>query len=319
MTNTDIQAAYVGSSEAVKMYLGTDIVWQKQSPGPVPYEQQYLTIHALDQASLQSNTAYTGGSVYYRTKGSDSWQTLSPGTTISMQADDEIELKGYSGATGLFSGSSQSGHYEVYGNVMSLIYGENFIGQTVIPSSLVDCFYATFRNCQSLVSIKNLVMPATTLSRGCYRSMFNKCWYLAELPDVFIPAEATLTSACCRYTFEQLAASASTPVEVPSGFLPVTNIAVACYESMFYVANISSAPVLPAKTLANTCYYQMFNSCRNISEIICLATNPTTNACGTWLLDASSTGTFYKAPGATWPRSVSGIPSGWTVQDYIET
>ena len=350
-TKTDISAAYVGSTGVDKLCLGNEVVWESTPPGPVPYEEQYLTIHALDQASLRSNTAYTGGSVYYRTKGSSNWQTLSPGTTISMSADDAIELKGQSGATALFSGGTQSGHYEVYGNVMSLIHGDNFVDQTTIPSGLVDCFYSTFRECQSLVSIKNMVMPATTLSQGCYRSMFNKCRYLSELPDVFIPSGATLSSGCCRYTFEELGASASTHVNVSAGFLPSTNLNVRCYESMFNNANISSAPELPATTLAercyismfrgctslttapvlpaetmdrnwSSCYQSMFQGCTSLSTITCLLTyggqatayNYYTNG---WVSNVAATGTFYKAPSATgWTTGVSGIPSGWTVQNY---
>lgn len=351
-TKTDISAAYVGSTGVDKLYLGNEAIWESTPPGPVPYEELYLTIHALDQASLRSNTAYTGGSVYYRTKGSNNWQTLSPGTTISMSADDEIELKGQSGATALFSGGTQSGHYEVYGNVMSLIHGDNFVGQTTIPSGLVDCFYSTFRECQSLVSIKNMVMPATTLSRGCYRSMFNKCRYLSELPDVFIPSGATLSSGCCRYTFEELGASASTHVNVSAGFLPPTNLATRCYESMFNNANISSAPELPATTLAERCYISMFRGCTSIttapvlpaqtmdrnwsscysnmfqgctslSTITCLLTygggqgtayNYYTSS---WVSNVAATGTFYKAPSATgWTTGIDGIPVGWTVQNY---
>ena len=52
MTNTDIQAAYVGSYEAEKIYLGSTVVWQKQSPGPdLPYSAQPFTIEVVDTTS----------------------------------------------------------------------------------------------------------------------------------------------------------------------------------------------------------------------------------------------------------------------------
>ena len=347
MTNLDIQKAYLGLDEVDKVYLGSEQVYP--TGGETDYSREPLTINALDQVSLTVNSRYSGGTVYYRVKGDTTWQSLTSGQTLTIQPQAPVQLMGYSGATGLFSGGTQSGHYEVYGNVMSLVHGENFIGQTVIPSSLVDCFYATFRNCQSLVSIKNLVMPATTLSDGCYRSMFNKCWYLEELPDVFLPANAQLSSACCRYTFEELGNNLGQSIEVPSGFLPTTNLAVACYEAMFSRANISKAPELPATIMQTKCYMQMFqyctgltassflpevvfpqtpypnsfssmfNMCNRLSTVTCLATSGIGDASNTnlWLTGVAANGTFYKHPNATWPSGNNGIPSGWTVQDYV--
>lgn len=372
-TKTDISAAYVGSTGVDKLCLGNEVVWQNTPPGPVPYEQQYLTIHALDQASLQSNTAYTGGSVYYRTKGSGNWQTLSPGQTLTISPQAPIQLMGNGGANRLFQEGLQSGHYEVYGNIMSLVHGENFIGQTVIPSNLVDAFAYMFAECSGLVSIKNLVMPATTLSEGCYRSMFNRCHYLTELPDVFVPSAATLSNRCCRYAFEELGASGSTDIDVPSGFIMSTNIASACYQGMFCRAgkissapelpattladncyenmfsgctglttapelpattlanscyirmfwgcrSLTTSPVLPATTLVSDCYREMFYSCRSLNTITCLATNPgATINLGSWTSGVASTGTFYKDASATgWTRGVNGIPTNWTVQNYVD-
>ena len=314
MTNLEINKCYVGLDQVDKVYLGSEVIW----PTEIDYSTEFLTLKAVGSgpAYITVNSRYSGGTVYYRENGG-AWSALSPGQRL--QLDMPVQLMGYSGATCLFSGGTQGGTYEVYGNVMSLIYGENFIGQTTIPSSLVDCFYSTFRECQSLVSIKNLVMPATTLSSGCYRSMFNKCRYLTELPDVFIPSGVMLTSACCRYTFEELGASASTPVEVPFGFLPSTNIAERCYEGMFSTANISVAPMLPATSGANNCYFRMFFSCRNLGTIYCLLETPSTATTNIWVANVAATGTFYKNPSATgWTSDINGIPTGWTVQDYVE-
>ena len=312
----------MGSDLVEKIYLGPEVIW----PTEIDYSTEPLTLKAVgtSQASITVNSQYSGGTVYYRENGG-TWSALRPGQRLDLFVGTPVQLMGLSGATGLFSGSTPSGAFEVYGNVMSLIYRENFIGQTTIPSQLRDCFYATFRNCQSLVSIKHLVMPATTLSYGCYRSMFNKCVYLTELPDVFIPAEATLTEGCCRFTFEQMAAGASTPVEVPFGFLPSTNLVngpgYGCYESMFRDANISVAPMLPATSPKQNCYKQMYSGCRKLNTIYCLlegnmfGNNPVTSS---WVQNVAATGTFYKSPNFTWSSGNNGVPTGWTVQDYVE-
>ena len=80
--------------------------------------------------------------------------------------------------------------------------------------------------------------------------------------------------------------------------------------------SLTSAPELPATTLANYCYASMFYNCSNLSYIKCLATtginqnNSTTN----WVSGVASTGTFVKNTNATWPTGNNGIPAGWTVQ-----
>ena len=43
MTNLDITSCYVGDSQVDKIYLGTDIVWQKQSPAQTSRTQPSLS------------------------------------------------------------------------------------------------------------------------------------------------------------------------------------------------------------------------------------------------------------------------------------
>ena len=85
---------------------------------------------------------------------------------------------------------------------------------------------------------------------------------------------------------------------------------------MFYnCSSLISATELPATTLANYCYQNMFYNCTNLNYIKCLATNiSATNCIYNWVNGVTSTGTFIKNPNMTsWPTS--SIPSGWTVQD----
>ena len=80
---------------------------------------------------------------------------------------------------------------------------------------------------------------------------------------------------------------------------------------------LTSAPELPATTLAQYCYYYMFNGCTGLNYVKCLATTiSASNSHKDWLKNVSATGTFVKAAGmADWPSGASGIPSGWTVQE----
>ena len=54
--------------------------------------------------------------------------------------------------------------------------------------------------------------------------------------------------------------------------LPATTLASECYEGMFFsCAKLESAPELPATTLANKCYEGMFYDCRKLSTVTMLA------------------------------------------------
>jgi hypothetical protein len=79
--------------------------------------------------------------------------------------------------------------------------------------------------------------------------------------------------------------------------------------------NLTTAPELPATTLADSCYYAMFRGCSKLNYIKMLATDISTYSClNNWVNGVSSTGIFIKNPAMTiLPTGASGIPSGWTV------
>ncbi len=100
--------------------------------------------------------------------------------------------------------------------------------------------------------------------------------------------------------------------------LPATTLKPRCYDSLFRTcSSLIGAPKLPATTLVSSCYEYMFSNCSRLDNITCLATEGINTSSSTlnWLNGVSSTGTFYKAPNATWPSGANGIPTGWTVKD----
>ena len=168
------------------------------------------------------------------------------------------------------------------------------------------CYYSMFIGCTSLVTAPEL--PATTLALGCYYSMFEGCTSLvtaSELP-------ATTLAQYCYYSMFIGCTSLVTASE-----LPATTLANGCYQSMFNgCTSLVTAPELPATTLAQYCYYSMFYGCTSLNYIKCLATNISASNClYQWVRDITSSGTFVKAAGVTWPTGINGIPSGWVVQE----
>ena len=173
--------------------------------------------------------------------------------------------------------------FTVEGNIMSLVYGDNFVGQKSLAGR-DNVFGFLFDGCDTLISAENLLLPATTLSSACYQDMFNTCINLTTAPSV----------------------------------LPATTLEEYCYQDMFRdCTSLTTAPELPATTLAYTCYSYMFNGCTSLNYIKCLATDISASDCTeSWVEGVASSGTFVKnASMNSWSRGTSGIPSGWTVRN----
>ena len=70
--------------------------------------------------------------------------------------------------------------------------------------------------------------------------------------------------------------------------LPATSLKQGCYQDMFSgCKGIEKAPELPAPTLVKDCYSGMFSGCSKLSEVKCLATDVSADGCvKDWLADA---------------------------------
>jgi hypothetical protein len=108
-----------------------------------------------------------------------------------------------------------------------------------------------------------------------------------------------------------------TPPELPATTLGSSQ----SYIYMFMgCTSLTTAPVLPAATLTQSCYYSMFSGCTSLNYIKMMATDISAVNCLTgWVYDVAATGTFVKNSAAEWDvTGTSGVPSGWTVQTASE-
>lgn len=306
----------------------------------IDWEKQYLTFVPMEDAVFKWAQRATSGYLEYSTDEGQTWTTIAyNGNTPSISAGTKVMWKGNleptagSGSNGGIGSFSSTGLYNVMGNTMSLLYGDNYIGQTTLVKSHTLC--GLFME-NMVVDCKNMILPATSLTQRCYNSMFYGCTSLIAAPE--LPAK-TLTDYCYNYMFWGCTSITTTPdlpattlaayccqnmfcgctslTTVPS-ILPATVLARYCYNNMFYgCTNLTKAPELPAKTLINYCYHRMFSKCTKLNYIKCLATNISASEClSDWVMSVASTGTFVKAVGMTeWSTGTSGTPSGWTVVD----
>ena len=319
-------------------------------------ETKYLTFEVLEPSTTFTWTdTANNNSIEYSIDEGTTWATLSSGSsTPALNTNDIVIFKGsnllINDGIGNFS---SSGQFNVRGNIMSLIYGDNFISQTTISNKQ---FKNLFKNCTGLINAKNLVLP-TSLANNCYEYMFNGCTSLTTAPE--LPA-TTLAAYCYQYMFQgctNLTKAPELPATTLAAYcyqymfqgctslttapeLPVTTLAERCYANMFNgCTGLTTAPELPATTVTNHCYdgmfvectslttapelpatrleigcYDyMFYKCRSLNYIKCLATNIA--GTGNWVSNVSATGTFVKDANTTWSTGTSGIPSGWTVED----
>ena len=275
------------------------------------YANQYLTFVALEDGTF-SFTGTSTNSLSYTLDDGQTWIPLASGVASPIvTTGNKIMWKGittpnisrYEGI-GRFS---STGRFNTYGNIMSIVYGDNFEEQTVID----DYQFRILFNASKVVNAENLVLPSTILKNECYVSMFGTCTYLTTAPE--LPA-TTLAKSCYVYMFGECTSLVNAPE------LPATTLAQSCYSSMFYgCTDLTSAPDLTATILTDRCYYNMFSNCSNLNFIKCLATDITANNCTyLWLLNTSSSGTFVKSSGTSWATGASSIPSGWTVQTASE-
>ena len=248
------------------------------------------------------------------TDGGATWtskESSTAGTTLAtLNTGDKLLIKGsntaYSNASNYYNQFTATGNFNVEGNIMSMIYGDNFVNQTTLSGDYT--FQRLFYKVTGLINTENLILPATTLASYCYQQMFNGCSSLTIAPE--LPA-TTLAKNCYSEMFQGCTSLTTAPK------LPATTLAAWCYSNMFReCTGLTTAPELPATTLANQCYYSMFSNCTSLNYIKCLATDISATDCTiNWVTVVAATGTFVKAALTNWNTGTSGIPSGWTVQD----
>ena len=334
-----------------KLYYGEFLVWEKQTQHD--YSQDYFTVESLEDGNVITMTipsAITTSDmtdISYSIDNGTTWTTTTiDGTaktiTVNLDNGGTVMWKGNGATTSNNTGQTNSiiikgtKTHDMYGNIASLLYGDNFSDKTVFPSSGFG-FCCLFYEDRFVVDASNLVLPFTSLRSYCYGLMFRGCSRLEKAPE--LPA-ITLANRCYWQMFSQCIAL----VEPPE--LKSTSLQQLCYGSMFNACtSLTKAPALPALTLASQCYQYMFNECTSLTEapelpafrlttqcyqnmfsgctslnyIKCLATNISASNCTqNWVSNVAATGTFVKAATmSSWTiNSVNGIPVGWTIHNY---
>lgn len=262
--SNDISKVYIGDGEIAKGFVGDDLVYQNE----IDYSKEYFTVEAISAGTISWNAS----NVEYSLNGG-AW-TAWTGSAL-LQQGDKMKLRGLNDrySTGNYNRNPITGsdYFKIYGNMMSLIYGANFVGEESFTNTYVFC--NLFYNSGKLYSIDNLVLPATGLTNYCYQRMFYGCGNLQGVDSLILPATA-LTNGCYQEMFYGCTSITTAPT------LPATTLASSCYQSMFYnCTTLTSAPSLPATNLQTTCYYEMFRGCTSLTTAPVLPATNLKNGC----------------------------------------
>lgn len=284
----NIIKTYLGDGDVKKLYYHDNVSYYKVTKGdePQPTVKDYFRFVAREDSTF----SFSDNDFEYSLNSGRTWTSLPASTSTPTVASGSTIFWRASGLTPSSSNGigrcSASGDFDVEGNIMSMLFGDDFEDKTDL-SSYTHAFRYMFYNNTHVVNASGMTLPATTLSNYCYAYMFYGCSSLVTASE-----------------------------------LPATTLASFCYYAMFSKTALVTAPILSATTLMTGCYSSMFNGCASLSAVTCLATSGinTNLSLGTvtyWLAGTAANGTLTRVANVSWP--CDSIPSTWTVNPPYET
>ncbi len=189
-----------------------------------------------------------------------------------------------------------NGECYFYGNVMSLLFKDEFAEKNYLPAGSSYTFCKLFKVIEGFDGFYShptlpLMLPAMALRDDCYSNMFDGCTHLTKAPE--LPAATSLARNCYSYMFK------------------------GC-------TSLTTAPFLGAFEEHIDCYAGMFKGCSNLNFVRCLAKirpfEPGQGFVGDFgdhvrymLDDVAPTGTFVMDEDIDETLWDGIIPEGWNI------
>lgn len=287
----------------------------------------YFTIKSLVASNtITLKNATTGSTVgttsfAYSTNSGSTWTnfTIPTGQTYTIATIGENETVMLKGNNNTLGNSYNRGHffrgsgdYEIQGNIMSLLTGNDT--DTEFPTGSSFSFAMLFSGDTHLVSAENLVIPASAMTRSAFNSVFRSCTNLTKAPE--LPA-TVLAKECYSSMFESCISLSQPPSVLSADTIGVND----AYSRMFCMSRTSMvscqmtySPKMYGNYTVAPYNQQMFAGNGNLTDVECYWTyNGTINGLTNWMQYTNSTGTFKKLSAQEFGSGVNGIPDGWTV------
>ena len=328
-TNAEFTSAYTNDyiEPWVSYTMETSGIAYNKGEEPHDYSQDYLTFAMLEDDTTVS-TSYDD--IFFSIDNGETWSNeeitgLNTGDKVLVKANRPV-----------FAGSIKQAFnvdktFNVEGNIMSLIYGDDFKNKTTLPPYDPEEHYSgefcgAFWDC-GIISAENLILPATTLTTSCYQEMFLVCSQMTIPPTLpattlaencynsmfygctslttapALPA-TTLTENCYGQMFRGCASLTTAPE------LPATTLESSCYQYMFWnCTSLTTAPELPATTLEKSCYNRMFYGCRSLTAAPELPATTLANYCYSGMFNGCTSLNYIKCLATD--ISANSCTSGW--------
>lgn len=295
MTNLDITTCYVGDSQVEKIYLGPDIVWQKQSPGPdLPYSAQPFTIEVMDTSggdainfmkivpTASSQTAATNApdkTLYYTinkpftpydtwTENDNPWKSNGQYVVNVLRSNESI--------TGLSSGDTvrfytfvENWDNQDYSDLAEVCgpFGASGSTPTAVPNNVpTNSFGHSTVGCKVYGNIMSLICGEWFEYYEGEESPITPATQFQQLPWA-----SSTGSSTARNIFLGLFCTSGSSTnkmnlyDAQNLVLP-QDVMPGCYFRLFGRTEILHSPELPALTVAPNCYCYMYAGCKQITD-----------------------------------------------------
>lgn len=197
------------------------------------YANDYLTLVAGGDGDLNILLAGTNNDGYYSLDEGETWTALlnqGNDNIISLSNGDRVLIKNTSDSVNTDSNNmimfndENLNHipFSLEGNIMSFIYGDNFVGQTTFPQKQSEYYYSPlqslFTDC-AIEDVTNLVLPATTIPSGYYEYMLS-----GDFDNITCLATTIANDACTGWLGSNIPATGTFTKAAgavwPSGAIP---------------------------------------------------------------------------------------------------
>ena len=163
------------------------------------------------------------------------------------------------------------------------------------------CIMALNQNAEITSTSLNQLTNTYTFYR-----LFDECEGLVSAEHL------TMADNTTSYCYNSMFRGCTSLTTAPS--LPATTLASYCYMGMFQnCTSLVIAPALSATTLASSCYTWMFDNCTALTSLTVYFTSISSGNISKWFNNVDTVGTLYCPTMATYSESDLSLPSGWTI------
>ena len=226
--NNVTSVLYNGNPVTSIVYNGVT-VWTVNSPTPptpsIDYSKEYLTLTPWEDSCTFTIFLYSGVSANMSySYDKSTWTSLSYNTnTITVNKGVNVYLKGSNYRLANSDNYSRNCYirgnklFEVSGNIMSLIWSDDFEGKTNLINGGSDtfAFFALFdassSNPNKILTARNMVLPCTQYTTKIYQSLFSNNHYMLYAPKE-LPQQESQGSNTLVWMFANCYALQETPV-----------------------------------------------------------------------------------------------------------